>query len=224
MPARRFAHVHVDIVLPLPVSQGFSHVLTMIDRSTHWPEVVPLSSTSTSACVHALLQAWVSRFGVQAVLTSDREPQFTAALWAGMCEALGITHCQTTAYHPEANGMVERLHQRLKDALRASGAGACWSEHLPWILLGLQAASSDQAKQSPAEAVYGSSLMLPGQYLASEDPPPEFYGRLAQSVAAFQRLRRYTTRRRIAYRRRSCWRLLWRPPWFLSEGMGPSGL
>jgi RNase H-like domain found in reverse transcriptase/Integrase zinc binding domain len=29
--ARRFAHVHVDIVGPLPVSQGFTHVLTMID-------------------------------------------------------------------------------------------------------------------------------------------------------------------------------------------------
>jgi RNase H-like domain found in reverse transcriptase/Integrase core domain/Integrase zinc binding domain len=125
MPARRFAHVHVDIVGPLPVSQGFSHVLTMIDRSTRWPEVVPLSSTATPACVHALLQAWVSRFGVPAVLTSDRGPQFTSALWAGNCEALGITH------HLEANGMLERLHRRLKDALRAREAGARWSEHLP---------------------------------------------------------------------------------------------
>jgi Integrase core domain/Integrase zinc binding domain len=186
MPARRFAHVHVDIVGPLPVSQGFSHVLTMIDRSTRWPEVVPLSSTATPACVHALLQTWVSRFGVPAVLTSDRGPQFTSALWAGMCEALGIAHRQTTAYHPEANGMVERLHRRLKDALRAREAGARWTEHLPWILLGLRAASTDQAKRSPAEAVYGSSLMLPGQYLASEDPPPEFYRRLARSVAAFE--------------------------------------
>jgi Integrase zinc binding domain len=51
MPAGRFAHVHVDIVGPLPVSQGFTHMLTMIDRSTCWPEVTLLSSTSTSACV-----------------------------------------------------------------------------------------------------------------------------------------------------------------------------
>jgi hypothetical protein len=28
--------------------------------------------------------------------------------------------------------------------------------------------------------------MLPGQYLASEDPSPEFYRRLARSVAAFE--------------------------------------
>jgi Integrase core domain/RNase H-like domain found in reverse transcriptase len=137
MPACRFAHVHVDIVGPLPVSQGFTHVLTMIDRSTRWPEVVPLSSTSTAACVHALLHTWVSRFGMPAVLTSDRGPQFTSALWAGMCEALRITHRQTTAYHPEANGMVERLHRRLKDALRARRASTSWLEHLPWILLGI---------------------------------------------------------------------------------------
>jgi hypothetical protein len=79
--------------------------------------------------------------------------------------------------------MVERLHRRLKDALRARGAGALWLEHLPWILLGIRTASSNQVKQSPAEAVFGSSLMLPGQFLASEDPPSDFYEKLASRVS-----------------------------------------
>jgi hypothetical protein len=34
--------------------------------------------------------------------------------------------------------------------------------------------------------VFGSSLKLPGQFLASEDPPPEFYEKLARSVATFE--------------------------------------
>jgi hypothetical protein len=41
---------------------------------------------------------------------------------------LNIAHRQTTAYHPESNGAVERLHRRLKDALRARAAAATWAD------------------------------------------------------------------------------------------------
>ena len=52
---------------------------------------------------------------------------------------LNIAHRQTTAYHPEANGVVKRLHCRLKDALKARAAAANWSEEIHWVLLGLRA-------------------------------------------------------------------------------------
>ena len=42
MPDNRFDHVHIDIVGPLPPSQGNSYILTMIDRFSRWPEAVPL--------------------------------------------------------------------------------------------------------------------------------------------------------------------------------------
>jgi transposase InsO family protein len=141
VPVHRFTHVHVDIVGPLPVSStGFSHVFTMIDRSTRWVEVVPLTSTTTSACVDALITCWVARFGVPSLLTSDRGVQFCSAMWTTLCTRLGISHVMTTAYHPQANGMVERFHRQLKDTLRARLAGAAWPDHLPWVLLGLRAA------------------------------------------------------------------------------------
>ncbi len=34
LPERRFSHVHVDIVGPLPPSQGNTHIFTMVDRTT----------------------------------------------------------------------------------------------------------------------------------------------------------------------------------------------
>jgi hypothetical protein len=49
----------------------------------------------------------------------------------------------TTAYHPQANGLVERTHRQLKDALRARQAGVDWPAHLPWVLLGLRAAPKE---------------------------------------------------------------------------------
>jgi hypothetical protein len=40
----------------------------------------------------------------------------------------------------QSNGLVERYHHCLKEALRSRLAGADWSQHLPWVLLGLRAA------------------------------------------------------------------------------------
>ena len=82
IPTARFSHVHVDIVGPLPPSrEGYTHLLTMIDRSTRWPEAVLLRETTTEAVLDAFVATWVARFGVPANLTSDRGVQFTSATW-----------------------------------------------------------------------------------------------------------------------------------------------
>jgi hypothetical protein len=108
-------------------------------------------------------------------ITSDRGPKFTSSLWASLCSLLSIKHTQTTAYHPQSNGLVERFHRRLKDALRARAAGADWFAHLPWVLLGMRSAWREDSEFSPAEAVFGSQLVLPGQFLSTPElPSPTF--------------------------------------------------
>ena len=81
--------------------------MTMIDRSTKWVEVVPLTSTAATACTDALVAGWIYRFGVPAAITTDRGVQFTSAVWQVLCKGLGIIHITTTAYHPQANSLAE---------------------------------------------------------------------------------------------------------------------
>jgi hypothetical protein len=134
---------------------------------------VPVSSTTAAACASTFFHHWVSRFGVPAVITPDRGVQFTSSLWSFMCQLLAICHLQTPAYHPQANGAIERFHRRLKDALQARGAAADWYSHLPCVLLAIRTASRNEESPSPAELLYGTQLVVPGQFLAaSEDPPP----------------------------------------------------
>jgi hypothetical protein len=106
-------------------------------------------------------------------------------LWSSLCSLLSISHAQTTAYHPQSNGLVERFHRRLKDALRARAAGADWSAHLPWTLLGIRSAWREEGDFSPAEAVFGSQLVLPGQFLSAPEPPsPSFLSDFQGVLAA----------------------------------------
>jgi IS30 family transposase len=124
VPHRRFAHLHVNLVGPLPRSSGYSYLFTIVDRTTRWPKAVPLTATSAADCAAALLHCWIQRLGVPDTITSDRGPQFTSALWTALCALLDIRHSPTTAYHPQSNGLVERLHRRLKDALKARSASS----------------------------------------------------------------------------------------------------
>ncbi len=75
--------------------------------------------------------------------------------------------------------MVERCHRRLKDALRARLAGPDCPLHLPWVLMGLRAAPTEDTGVSAAEVVFGAPL---GQILDTGEPPPaDFIARLRQS-------------------------------------------
>jgi cleavage and polyadenylation specificity factor subunit 1 len=146
---------------PLQYSNNFNYIFTIIDRTSKWMEAIPLSDMSTAACAKALTFTWISHFGVPERITSDRGPQFTSNLWFKLCEMLHISHKQTTAYHPESKGAVQRLHRRLKDALCARAAAATWSKQLPFVLLRLRAQPREDTGLSPAEAVFGAPIVFP---------------------------------------------------------------
>jgi hypothetical protein len=60
-------------------------VFTVIDRNTRWFEALPLNDISAKSCAGVLIQGWIVRYGVSAVITSDWGSQFTSALWDSLC-------------------------------------------------------------------------------------------------------------------------------------------
>ncbi|XP_072898585.1 nephronectin a isoform X1 [Hemitrygon akajei] len=183
---RRFDHIHVDIVGPLPVSRGARHLLTIVDRFTRWPEAILLTDTTSKSCARALIATWVSRFGVPAHITSDRGAQFTSSLWSAMASLLGTQLHHTTAYHPQSNGLVERFHRHLKSALMARLRGANWADKLPWVLLGIRTVPKDDLHASSAGLVYGVPLVVPGEFIPAprgqEEEPAAVLGRLRERL------------------------------------------
>lgn len=171
VPERRFDHVNVDLVGPLPSSRGYTHLLTMVDRTTRWPEAVPLSSTTAAEVARAFIGCWVSRFGTPGDITSDRGPQFTSELWSTVAEHLGVKVHRTTAYNPQGNGLCERFHRDMKASLRASLTDSSWADRLPWVMLGLRSAPKEDLQASSAELVYGQPLRVPGEFLPDATAP-----------------------------------------------------
>jgi hypothetical protein len=133
IPSRRFSNVCVDLVGHMPESQSFTHLFN-INRPT---TVDGLN----------LVFGMDSRFSVPVVLTSDRRMQFTSSIWAELNQLLSTCHAATIANHLETNGMVERFHRHLKDALHAHCATDEWAAHRPWVTPGLRPCAPHQAKR-----------------------------------------------------------------------------
>lgn len=163
-PSSRFEHVHIDIVGPLPPSNNKRYCVTMIDRFTKWPEVVPVHEITAEVVAKAFYDGWISRFGCPLRITTDQGRQFESDLFHCLMTKLGIKRIRTTPYHPQANGQIERFHRTLKAAIMARETSNSWANDLPTVLLGLRTSLRLETKTSPCLLTYGTQLRVPADF------------------------------------------------------------
>jgi hypothetical protein len=142
-------------------------LLTCIDRFTRWLEAIPLSDITAESVAAGFLQGWISRFGVPSTVTTDRGAQFESTLWSSLMQTLGTKRLRTTAYHPIANGLIERFHRHLKAALKCQPQPDRWMDALPLVMVGIRSTVKENLSCTVVEMVYGSTLRLPGEFFTS---------------------------------------------------------
>lgn len=154
---------------PLPSSQGYQHPLTCVDRFTRWPEAIPSSGITAEDVARAFVTIWISRFRIPSSITTDRGRQFESSLFRHLSQFLGVKQIHTTSYNPQANGIFERLHRKLKGTLMTQFVNpSSRIEVLPLVLLGICSALKNGLHCTTAELVYDTPLRTPGEFV---EPP-----------------------------------------------------
>ena len=105
----------------------------------------------------------VCRHGVPAQLLSDCGAAFLSHLLTEICKLLGVEKLNTTAYHPQTDGLVERFNRTLTDMLakKVEQSEKNWDNHLPFVLFAYRASLQESTGESPFYLLYGRDPRLP---------------------------------------------------------------
>jgi hypothetical protein len=108
----------MDIIGPLPPTEkGNRFILTMCDAFTRWTEAVALPDQTAESVAKAVVDHIIAVHGVPESILTDQGRNFESSLMAELATLMGIKKLRTTAYHPEGNGMCERINGSLCEIL-----------------------------------------------------------------------------------------------------------
>ena len=112
---------------------------------------IPHKGQTAPTIAKLLVEKIISRHGVPSELLSDRGPSFLSGLMEEIYRAMGIHKVNTTAYHPQTDGLVERFNRTLIDMLsQTTDSGEQdWDLKLPFILFAYRATPQASTGESP---------------------------------------------------------------------------
>ncbi len=160
---RPFQLVGVDVMDLPKTTSGYKHVLVFQDYLTKWPMVYPLVDQKAHRIVEILVNEIVPFFGVPEALLSDRGTNLLSHLMRDVYRLLGTRKVNTTAYHPQCDGMVERFNRTLKAMLRKHAAqfGPQWDRYLPGVLWAYRNTPHESTGEKPSFLMFGVDVRTP---------------------------------------------------------------
>ncbi|MBW0552570.1 hypothetical protein O181_092285 [Austropuccinia psidii MF-1] len=174
-PIRPWEIVIIDLVTGLPPGgdRSYNAFLVIVDRFSKNPIFLPYHKDDTA--MDTALLIWnrvVSWNGIFTNIISDRDPKFTSELWTNIHQLLVTKLTCSTAYHPQADGLAERMIQTLEDMVRRLCAHGLefkycygfthdWCALLPELKLAYKTSIHASTNQTPAILEKGWMPKLP---------------------------------------------------------------
>ncbi|MBW0558797.1 hypothetical protein O181_098512 [Austropuccinia psidii MF-1] len=96
--------------------QNFNACLIIVDRFRKSMMFPPCHKEDTA--MDTALLFWnniISTCGIPKIIISDRDPKFTSEFWTNLYDILSTKLAFFTAYHPQTDGLAERMIQAMED-------------------------------------------------------------------------------------------------------------
>eukprot|EP00873_Tetraselmis_striata_P008292 jgi/Tetstr1/428556/TSEL_018550.t1 len=169
-----FYRFSVDSAGPLPTSsEGHKYVIVIVEHFSKWIELVPVRDLEASTTAKALHQRVLARYGAPVEVVTDNGTEYQGA-FREQLERHAIQPVDIPPGHSQANGMVERIVQVLKVALRKvvpTLGTASWHSRMPLIEFGYRVNKQATTGYSPYFLLFGRDHVAPDQVRALLEEP-----------------------------------------------------
>jgi len=148
------------------------YVIVFQDMFSKWPLVFAVPDQKAIRIAKLLAEELIPMFGCPESLLSDRGTNLLATVMQDVCKLMGIAKVNTTTYHPQCDGLVERMNRSLKAMLRKHCAkfGRQWDAYLPGVLWAYRNMPHESTKEKPSFLLFGMNCRAPTEAVLL---PPE---------------------------------------------------
>ena len=114
IPQGPWQEISIDIIRPLPKSNGMDAIVVIVDRFT---KMIHLEATTMNISLEGIAKIYRDNIWklhrIPRKILSDRGLQFTSKFMEEFTKALGTKRQLSTAYHLQTDGQTERINQEI---------------------------------------------------------------------------------------------------------------
>jgi len=114
IPEEPWQEISIDIIEPLPRSNGMDAILVIVDQFT---KMIRLKITTINVSLEEIMKIYRDEIwklhGIPRKILSNRGPQFTLKFIEELTKALGTKRQLSMAYHSQRDGQMERINQEI---------------------------------------------------------------------------------------------------------------
>ncbi|KAE8734320.1 hypothetical protein F3Y22_tig00000773pilonHSYRG00160 [Hibiscus syriacus] len=179
IPERPWESLSMDFIVGLPVTDGFSSIMVVIDRFSKYGTFIPASKVCPAEeAARLFLKHVVKYWGVPKTIISDRDTRFTGRFWKELFKLMGSSLNFSTSVHPQTDGQTERVNALVETYLRhyVSATQRDWPKLLDIAQFSYNLQRSEATNQSPFEIVTGQQPLTPNAIATGyKGPNPTAY-------------------------------------------------
>jgi hypothetical protein len=172
---RPFECIGIDVLGPLPLSNNrHRFIIVFVDHFTGWVEAFPMRNNDATTCAKILVDNIICRYGAPTKILTDRGTPFLASMAHEVYKIFNIHKLQTTAYHPQTNGKVERFNSTLVAmlAMYVSSNQKDWDTLIPFCVFAYNTSRHERSQSSPYYLMFGRNATLPVDAMVRTDSVP----------------------------------------------------
>ncbi len=166
IPSRPWTHISVDMVTGLPICKGYDAILMIVDRFSK--EIIPIACStelSSEGWAKILCGKVYAKHGMPQVVISNQGTIFVSKFMKDIYDLLQIKANVSTAFHPQTDGLMERVNQEVEKYLQIfmNHLQDDWVEWLSLAAFAHNNCTHSATSKSPFEVNYGyNAHVLPG--------------------------------------------------------------